>query len=116
MVRHESIPEMDLAEFAWAMEKHFDVLCESVAWEPHAVFTCSLLNPWLHDRLDHGESNYAVRFIGSRLGSSVSKCAAIQVLAHNRGTRLSPLSIKAVLAEFNVLEADFLQANGGGRG
>jgi|SRR2546428_6911241 len=116
MVRHESIPEMHLAEFARAMEKHFDVLFGSVAYKLQAAFTYSQLNPWLYDRLDHAESNYAVRFIGSRLRSSLSKCVPIQVMAHNRGTRLSTRGIKAVLAEFNVPETNFLEANGGGRG
>jgi len=53
---------------------------------------------------------WAVRFVGSPYNTFVEDCRHIQMFTHNRGRSVSPHNVKAVLAKFNIEEADFLEA------
>src|SRR6266571_3002784 len=58
--------------------------------------------------LPSNDKPYSVRFIDSPYSPFVSR--SIRVVAHNRGTRISPLNIRAVLAKFAITDAQFRSA------
>lgn len=84
---HDPIPEMDLREFVRLMRDRFDLASE---WIP--------------------EKPYYVRLIGPPFNSFVEGCRSIGVMAHNRGSRLSPHNIKQVLEKFKFEESAFREA------
>jgi len=78
---------MDLREFVKLMRESFDLASEWIDSKP-----------------------YYVRLIGPPFNSFVEGCRSIGVMAHDRGTRVSPYNIKQVLAKFDIKEHDFLEA------
>jgi len=84
--RHK-IPEMDVWQFAQLMKERFQILHEPL-----------------------GGKAYWYRFTGSPYNAFCTECRSLSVMAHNRGSRLSPLVIKQVLAKFGVSEKEFLEA------
>jgi hypothetical protein len=78
---------MGLGEFVHLMRAAFDIASE--------------LNP---------EKPYLIRLIGAPYNSFVEGCKSIGVMAHDRGTRVSPHHIKQVLSKFDITEAAFLEA------
>jgi len=84
---HDPIPEMDLSEFIQLMRAAFDVASELIPEKP-----------------------YFVRLIGAPYNSFVEGCKSIGVMAHNRGTRVSPHHIKQVLSKFDLTENAFREA------
>lgn len=84
--RHK-IPEVEVWLFAQLMKDRFEVLHESSKEKP-----------------------YWYRFIGSPYNPFCSECRSITVIAHNRGTKLSPLLIRQILATFGIGENEFLEA------
>ena len=87
MQQHDVIPEMELEALVKLMRAFFQIATDRVEGRP-----------------------YSVRFIESPYNPFVEDCRSIQVSAHNRGTRMSPHNIKAVLAKFEIKEPDFLEA------
>lgn len=83
----DPIPEMDLREFAKLMHEFFDLASE-----------------WIEGK------TYYVRLIGPPFNSFVEGCRSIGVMAHDRGTLVSPHNIKQVLAKFKFDEAAFREA------
>jgi len=87
----DTLPEMELSCFVKIMRDHFDVRDEAVEGKP-----------------------YSVRFIGKPYNAFVPDCPSVQVTTHHRGmTRgplISPHHVKAVLAKFELKEADFMAA------
>jgi hypothetical protein len=53
---------------------------------------------------------YSVRFIARPYNSFVPGCRSLKIMAHNRGTRVSPLAIKHLLKKFEINESEFLAA------
>jgi hypothetical protein len=88
---NEPLGEVELSVVAKVLKQNFGVWNEPVENRP-----------------------YSVRFIGSPYNTFVPDCPSIQVMAHHRGESrgmvLSPHNIRAVLAKFDIEEADFLTA------
>jgi len=55
------------------------------------------------------DSRFAVRLVGTPYNSFVPDCKSIRIMAHNRGTMVSPLVIKQVLEKFAIAEMEFLE-------
>jgi hypothetical protein len=53
---------------------------------------------------------YSVRFVARPYNSFVPGCRSLKIMAHNRGTKVSPLAIKQILKKFEVNESEFLAA------
>lgn len=83
----DPIPEMDLREFVRLMRDRFDLASEWIDGKP-----------------------YYVRLIGPPFNSFVEGCRSIGVMAHDRGTRISPYNIRQVLEKFKFEEASFREA------
>ena len=81
------IPEVELEVLIHVMRTSFDIVTEVVEGKP-----------------------YAVRFVGSPYNTFVEDCRHIQIFTHHRGRSVSPHNVKAVLAKFEIEEADFLEA------
>lgn len=81
---HDSIPEMELGDLARLMKEHFGIAHESMEDKP-----------------------YYVRFIGSPYVPFVEDCRSLGVMAHHRGTKVSPYNIKQVLTKFDITEEQF---------
>lgn len=86
--QHEQIPELSLEDLARVLKANF-----GIATEPD-------------------ERPYWVRFVGTPYNPFVHGCRSTKVMAHNRGTHVSPLGIKQVLQKFEIPESDFLEALG----
>ncbi len=84
---NDPIPEMQLVEFTRLMRVAFDVASEVTPSRP-----------------------YFVRLIGSPYNSFVEGCKSIGVMAHDRGSKISPHNIKQVLLKFDLTEAQFREA------
>jgi hypothetical protein len=82
----DAIPEMELSDFVRLCKEHLAILSEP------------------------GDPPYWVRFIGSPYNPFVDGCASIRVMAHHKGTRVSPLVIKAVLEKFEITDERFREA------
>lgn len=52
--------------------------------------------------------NNTVRFMESPYNPFVEDCRSVQVPAHNRGTHVCPLVIKAIIDKFGIREQDFI--------
>jgi len=79
---------MELQALIDLMRNHFDIGVEPIVGEPE----------------------YKVRFIAPPYDSFVPGCKSIKIVAHNRGTLVSPLNIKTVLAKFEISEDRFRDA------
>jgi hypothetical protein len=78
---------MNLGDFVQLMRQGFSIASESIDGRP-----------------------YYVRLIGPPYNSFVEGCRSIGVMAHNRGTKVSPHHIKQVLAKFEHEETEFRDA------
>jgi hypothetical protein len=56
---------------------------------------------------------YAFRFVGSPYNPHVEECTSILVMAHNRGTTVSPHNIESVLTKFGINKEEFFEAMDG---
>jgi len=83
---HKQIPEMELSDFIKLMKSHFGIGCEP------------------------SDRPYLVRFVDKPYNEEVESCRALSVTTHNKGTRLSPLNIKQILAKFEIPEKVFMEA------
>jgi hypothetical protein len=79
---------MELEALIRLMRTHFDISIERI----------------------EGEPEYKVRFIAPPYDSFVPGCKSIKIEAHNRGTLVSPLNIKTILAKFEITEDRFRDA------
>ncbi len=79
---------MELQALIRLMREHFDICVEPIAGEPE----------------------YKVRFIAPPYDSFIPGCKSIKITAHNRGTLVSPLNIKSILAKFDIAEDRFRDA------
>jgi hypothetical protein len=84
---HDPIPEMGLPEFVRLMRAAFDIASERTQERP-----------------------YFIRLIGPPYNSFVEGCKSIGVMAHDRGTKISPHNIKQVLFKFDITENQFREA------
>lgn len=87
MQQRDSIPEMDITALIKMMRACFQIVTEPVDGKP-----------------------YAIRFMGSPYNPFCEETRSIQVFGHNRGSKMSPHNIKAVLAKFEITEATFLES------
>ncbi len=53
---------------------------------------------------------YAVRYTGPPYNPSVEECRSLQVTAHAKGTKVSPLVVFSVLEKFSVPVEEYLEA------
>lgn len=83
----ERVEEIELAEFVKLMRIHFNIFSEQVAVRTNVI-----------------------RLTGSPYEPSNPDCRSMQVTAHARGTRLSPLLIFAVLRKFDISVAEYQEA------
>lgn len=81
-----NVAEISLEEFTRAM-KTFHIVSEPVPNRP-----------------------YAVRYTGSPYNPASEDCRSLQVTAHAKGTKLSPLVIFSVLEKFAIPVEDYLEA------
>ncbi len=84
---HDPIPEMEIGDFAQLMRQEFSIYAT-----PDET------------------KRYAVRFTGCPYNPFVPDCPSILVFAHNRGTKISPIAIMAVLGKFQKNEQEFRSA------
>ena len=81
---HDLIPEMDLGAFISLMKDHFGLFCT--------------LDP---------KRPYFVRLQSKPYNDFVEGSKSLGVMSHNRGTKISPLNIRRVIAKFEITEDQF---------
>jgi hypothetical protein len=79
---------MELQALIRLMRKHFDICVEPITGEPE----------------------HKVRFIAPPYDSFMPGCKSIQITAHARGTLVSPLNVKSLIAKFEITEDRFRDA------
>src|SRR5216117_4000001 len=83
----DRIPEMGLAEVRQLMRNHFAVRTEPLEEKP-----------------------YWFRFVGAPYNTFLPDCRSLRIMAHNRGTAVSPLCIKRLIEHFEIPEDEFREA------
>jgi hypothetical protein len=83
---NDAIPEMEFEDLRNLMRTYFDIATEAA------------------------DRPYCSRFIGPPYNSFHPDCRSLVVTAHNRGTKVSPHNIKALMAKFEISEDQFQQA------
>lgn len=75
----DSVAEVVVEDFSRVLRSHFGIVNEPVTGKP-----------------------YAVRYTGQPFIHTNQDCKSIQVFAHAKGTRLSPLCVSSVLSKFDI--------------
>lgn len=86
----DAVAEISLEEFSRVLKVNFFVYSEPVPGRP-----------------------YCVRYTGSPYDHGNENCKSMQISAHDRGTRVSPLVIISVLGKFEIAIPDYLEALSG---
>lgn len=86
----ERVDEIELAEFVKLLKDNFAIFSEPARNRPSVV-----------------------RLIGSPYNATNPECLSMQITAHARGTRVSPLVIYAVLRKFDIGTAAYNEAVAG---
>jgi hypothetical protein len=87
---NDEVAEITVEEFSRILRLHFGIFNEPVSQKP-----------------------YAVRYTGEPYDQSNEDCKSVQVYAHAKGTKLSPLCVLAVLSKFDIPVEHYAEAIAG---
>ncbi len=88
LAQRDPIPEMEMEDLRRLLKGRFEILSE----------------------IEPRQKQYWLRFMGKPYNAAVQDCRSVRVMAHNRGTKVSPYHIKHILEKFGIEESDFRAA------